>query len=122
MLLLRGCGINTRERTHLNRAIEISKQSTCRQKHGVVIARGAKVIAIAVNTDRNNPSHCTNPKREASYHAEINAVKQIKSTDFSGVVLYSARTNNSGEPMNAKPCSRCQAVIEFLNIKKVVHT
>lgn len=114
--------LNTRERTHLNRAIEISKQSTCRQKHGVVIARGAKVIAIAVNTDRNNPSQCSDPKREASFHAEVNALRQIKSGDHSGLAIYSARTNNHGEPLMAKPCSRCQAVIEFLNIKKVVHT
>lgn len=122
MRRLRGCGINTRDAKHLNRAIEVSKQSTCRQKHGVVIARGAKVIAVAVNTDRNNPSQCSNPKHEASFHAEVNAIKQIKSSDLSNAVLYSARTNNDGEPMNAKPCLRCQAVIEFLNIKKVIHT
>lgn len=114
--------MNTRELSHLNRAINISRQSTCRHKHGVVIARGSKVLTVAVNTDRNHPDVCTDPKAEASYHAEINALRSLRGMDLSGMTLYSARTNNHGEPMNAKPCPRCQAVIDFLNIKKVIHT
>ena len=114
--------MNKREQSHLNRAIDISKTSTCRQKHGVVIAHGPKVMAIAVNTDRNSPDICTDPKSEASFHAEINALKQMRGIDLTKMTLYSARTNNRGEPLNARPCPRCQAVIEFLGIGKVIHT
>jgi deoxycytidylate deaminase len=112
--------MNTREQSHLNRAIRIARESTCRQKHGVVIAKGPRVLAVAVNEDRNNPNNCTNPKLEASYHAEFKALMQtINAND---ATLYSARVNNRGEPLYAKPCASCQKIIERAGIRKVIHT
>lgn len=115
--------MNTREKTLLNRAIEISKQSSCAQKHGVVIASGRRILAVAVNTDRNNPNICSEPKTEASFHAEWNAIKQIlDSNSFASMTVYSARTNRKGEPLPAKPCRRCLSMILGMNFKKVIHT
>ena len=114
--------MNTREKNILNRAIEVSKISTCKQKHGVVIAAGRRILAIAVNTDRNDPKNEDYSKHCFSFHAEVNAIKQLRGMDLSRVTLYSARTNNVGYPMNAKPCSRCEIVIRTHKIKKIIHT
>lgn len=113
--------VNSREKAHLARAIKIATTSTCRQQHGVVLAKGAKVIAVAVNTERNDPNNCSNPKLEASFHAEINAIKQWTG-DMKDVTLYSARVNKLGFPMHAKPCDNCQSIIDILGIRKVYHT
>lgn len=114
--------MNSRERRLLARALEVSKNSTCAQKHGVVIAAGNRVLAVAVNTDRNNPAICSDPRREAAYHAEINALKQLRGIDLSGATLYSARTNRRGMARLAKPCVRCAAAIEQAGIKKTIYT
>lgn len=114
--------MNSRERRLLARAVEISKQSTCGYRHGAVIAAGNRVLAIAVNTDRNHPEVCSDPKTEAAYHAEINALKQLRGVNLSGATLYSARTNRRGQPMLAKPCGRCQTAIEEAGIRKVIHS
>lgn len=112
--------MNTRESSHLDRAIRIAGESTCRQKHGVVIAKGPRVLAVAVNEERNDPNNCTNPKLEASYHAEFKALMQCFGAK--DVTLYSARVNRKGEQMYAKPCNECQKLIEKLGVRKVIHT
>lgn len=114
--------MNSREKTHLNRAVRVSLNSTCRQHHGVVIARGAKVLAVAVNRERNDPNNCSNPKTEASLHAEVAAIKQLVGVDLTGCVMYSARTNRLGDSMFAKPCKYCQEVIRQSGIRKVIYT
>ena len=114
--------MNSQERRLLARAMDVSKNSTCMQKHGVVIAAGNRVLAVAVNTDRNNPAICSDPKSEAAYHAEINALKQLRGFDLRVATLYSARTNRRGVARLAKPCARCQAAIEEAGIKKTIWT
>lgn len=104
------------------RALDIAKQSTERKKHGVVIAKGRRVLAVGVNTNRNIPNNVTNPKLHAAYHAEINALKQVRSMDLSDATLYSARVNALGEAVIAKPCDACWAVIIDRGLKKVYWT
>ena len=112
---------NTQKR-HLDRALNIAKESTCRQKHGVVIAQGKKVLAVAVNTQRNHPNNVSDPKTQATYHAEWNAMRQLKTIDMSKVSLYSARILHTGESALAKPCKFCQHLIDFYDIKNVYYT
>lgn len=90
----------------------------------MVIARGRRVLAVAVNTDRNHPSVCSDPKREAAYHAEINALRQLAGmgVDPRRLVLYSARITKSGKPALAKPCGACAEAIEAFGIKEVLWT
>ena len=107
---------------HLKRAVSIAASSTCRQKHGVVIAQGKKVLAVSVNTYRNQPNNVSDPKTQSSYHAEWNAIKQIKNFDLKKATLYSARVNAKGDVLLAKPCIRCQYLIDFFEIKNVYHT
>lgn len=114
--------MNNTERRHLQRAINISRESTCDPKHGVVIAQGPRVLAVAVNTKRNDPNVVTNPRFDSHRHAEWNAFKQLEGLDLSKATLYSARTNRTGKVRMAKPCWQCQALINLFGIKKVIHT
>lgn len=109
----------TRDSNHIYRALSIAEASTCRFKHGVVIAHGKKVLSVAVNTDRNPVLTCSNPRTEASRHAEFNAIRQIKNIDASSLTLYSARMMKNGEPGVSKPCSHCQTLIDCLEFKEV---
>lgn len=110
---------------HLERARSIAQQSTCRQKHGVVVAKGNRVVAVAVNTYRNHPCNVTDPKTESTYHAERNALWQIfpdDNLDYGKLTLYSVRINRSGQMVLAKPCKRCQELIDNVGIKTVYHS
>lgn len=100
----------------------VAAASTCRQKHGVVLAKGRRVLAVAVNTYRNNPRVVSDPSTQSTYHAEWNAIKQLKDVDLSDVTLYSARVNREGKPMLAKPCKACESLIEMFEIKRVYYT
>lgn len=114
--------MNSTERRHLDRAITISRESTCDPKHGVVIAQGPRVLAVAVNTKRNNPNIVSNPRFDAHRHAEWNAFKQLEGLDLSKATLYSARTSRTGKVGLAKPCEQCQAMIDLFGVKRVIHT
>lgn len=110
------------DRKHIQRALAVASTSTCNQRHGAVVAHGPRVLAVSVNRNRNSPLICTDPKAEAAFHAEIVALKQLSGIKWSDVTLYSARIGKAGDARMAKPCPKCQAVIDFLGIGKVVHT
>ena len=113
---------NRTDQRHLERAIRAAELSSCRTRHGVVIAQGPRVLAVAVNSHRNHPMICTDPKTESAFHAEINALRQIRGLDMGKVTVYSARISRTGEPRLAKPCPRCAAVLEDLGIRNVIWT
>lgn len=110
------------EQKHLRRALAVASTSSQNQRHGVVIAHGPRVLAVAVNRSRNSPHICTDPKAEAAVHAEVAAMKQLRDVDWSKLTLYSARMTKNNEPGLARPCPRCAAVIEYANVGKVVYT
>lgn len=93
-------------------------------QHGVVVAAGRRVLAVAVNTERNHPRVCSDPKREAAYHAEHNALRQVAGmgVDPRRLTVYSARVNKAGQPVLAKPCSACADLLEAFGIRDVVWT
>lgn len=113
---------NRTEQKHLVRAIEIAKTSSCRTRHGAIIAHGPRVLAVATNTDRNSPLICTDPRSEAARHAEWNALRQVRGIDMSKLTLYSARVLRNDTPAMAKPCIRCQDLLDFLGVGRVVWT
>ena len=115
--------MNARDARHLERALNVAALSTERHKHGAVIALGAKVLAVGVNTHRSHPSVCTDPKTQAAFHAEVSALRSLRTTvDTSRLTVYSARINTNGEPMLAKPCTACQTVLDFYGIRRVLWT
>lgn len=114
--------MNNTQSSHLDRAFRIASESSCRQKHGVVIAVGPRILAVAVNTDRNHPDVCSDPRVEASYHAEANAIRQLDGHDLKDATLYSARVGRTGKRMLAKPCERCESLIRDAGIRRYFHT
>ena len=113
---------NRTDQRHLERAIRAAKLSTCRTRHATVIAHGPRVLAIAVNSERNHPMICSDPKTEAAYHSEVNALRQIRGVDMGKITVYNARISRAGDTRLSKPCPRCAAVLEELGIRNVIWT
>lgn len=113
---------NRTDQRHLERAIRAAELSTCRTRHATVIAHGPRVLAVAVNSDRNHPMICSDPKTEAAFHSEINALRQVKGFDPSKITVYNARIDRAGKPRMSKPCLRCARVLESLGVKRIIWT
>lgn len=111
------------EEAHLSRAVKVAGQSTCRQMHGSVLAVGRRVLAVGVNSFRSHPMHVTDPKREASFHAEVAVLRQLNYDVRDGrSVLFVARVNRLGEPMLSMPCPECRIAIARAGVGKCVFT
>lgn len=115
--------VNNTDRKHLVRAVEIAKTGTARQMHGALIAHGPRVLAVGVNTRRAHPSVCSDPKAQSAFHAEIMALRALR-TDvrMDKLTIYSARVLKDGTPALAKPCTRCQAVLEYEGLTDIYWT
>ena len=107
------------EISFLDRAGRVAGTSTERQKHGCVIVKGGRVISVGVNTFLNHPNVVSNPDRESSFHAEINAIRGL---DVSGSTVYVARVNNRGETKLSKPCLECYKSLKEAGVKKIIWT
>lgn len=107
----------------LERASILALTSTERAKHGVIIAKGNRVLSVGVNRSRNIPTNVSLPKEQAAVHAEVAALKALPSTiDYSKLTLYSARVLRNGQLALAKPCSLCQSVLDFIGLTDIYWT
>ena len=97
---------------HITRAVGAAKLSTQRYRHGAVIAHGGKVMSVGINTRRSHPSVCTDPQTESAFHAEVSAIRGLRTTTKPHkMVLFSARVDALGFPQWAKPCFRCRVAM-----------
>lgn len=76
---------------------------------------------MAVNSSRSHPDVCSDPKHEASYHAEINLLRQLRG-DLSRVTVYVARSMKDGSAGLSKPCPACAEALAEANVKEVLWT
>lgn len=109
----------------LDKAIELSRSSECTLKHGAVLVRGSKIVASGINVLRNDPYFMEDSaaKLYAAEHAEEQCLRMAKKIEnLNGAIMYIARTNRKGEPMNSKPCKRCIAAIRAVGIRKIFYT
>lgn len=107
------------DRAHLNRAVIVSEQSTMRQRHGAVVARGRKVLSVGVNRHRAAPDVVSDPKTESSWHAEIAALRGV---EIDGrTTVYVARTTSRGA-VNSYPCENCRKELASRGVRRVVFT
>lgn len=112
--------LSKRDKAMLARAAEVAKQSSCKQKHGAILYRGGRVLAVGVNSQRNeHPSMEIDPT-EYTYHAEVAAMFGVHSTE--GATLFVARINRRGNPVYSCPCENCMHSILVGGIKRVVFT
>lgn len=96
--------------------------SSCNQKHGAIILKGGRTLAVGINRHRNHPDHVPDPKTQAAVHAEVAAIRACGDTDLRGATIYVARVNNHGAQMMSKPCKYCQKALSDAGIKKVFYT
>lgn len=106
---------------HLDRALKLASISTCRHKHGAVIAQGRRVLGVGINIFRSDPNNVTNPKTEASFHAEISALRSVRRVE-PDYILYVARVRPDGTSALSKPCLYCELSVALTGIKRVVYT
>jgi tRNA(Arg) A34 adenosine deaminase TadA len=67
--------ILARDTRHLQRALKVAAQSTYRWRHGAVIARGNRVLAVHPNSARNATHNVAYAYGAVTTHAEYAAIK-----------------------------------------------
>lgn len=110
-----------KDKQFLQRAMGLALSSQERHRHGSIIVRKGKIISWGINSLRNHPSVCSDPKAQAGRHAEREAIRRAN-TNLEGATIYVARINKTGDPLLSKPCKACQEAIEKAGIKKVIYT
>lgn len=109
---------------YLDQAIELAKMSEHNFKHGAVIRKAGKTIAVGINHTINDPAMLGDALAltNAAVHAEVAALNACRKVDLNGAVIYIARVNKRDEPRMSKPCIRCQKALKERGVKKVYYT
>lgn len=107
----------------LERATELAKMSDYSvARHGAIITRNGKTIAVGVNRRVNDPANLTNNKTDVTVHAEIAALNACRKTNLEGAIVYVARVLKDDTPAMSKPCARCQEALKARGVKVVHYT
>lgn len=107
----------------MSRAIAQAGISDCKKKHGAVIYKGGSLISVGINVIKNDPLIVGVATITPNTHAETMAIRACGPyADLSNAVLFVARVNQFGNPLNSMPCSTCQEAIENAGIKRVIYT
>lgn len=113
-----------RDRSFLDLALRVAESSDCKQKHGAVVVKGGRVMAIGLNKMRNDPAvvESDRPGHKGTIfavHAEIDALSRV--SDPRGAVVYVARAGKSGEALS-RPCDNCAIALIKAGVKSVCYT
>lgn len=103
---------------YLEHALEIAMRSKCRHKHGCVVVSRGKIVATATNQRVGNPDEGW---RRAHVHAEHAALLAAGDRAY-GATVYVARIGATGQPVESKPCRRCERVLDKYKVASVVWT
>lgn len=117
----------SRHDSFINRAVGVALTSTCRWRHGSVIAKGSRLVAFSANIHRNSPDLDYD---NSSWHAEEAALRALHRAtgttygmgDFKGYTLYVARVNTKNEPSLSRPCEDCWRLLVANGITDVYYT
>lgn len=114
-----------RDERFINYALFIAKLSKHRRhKVGAIITKGSRILSVGINKVKTHPlQHNTHTKKHGkSIHAELSAILGLSTNQRRGSTIYVARLLADESYGLAKPCSYCMALIEEVEIKKVVWT
>lgn len=118
--------VSNRDEARLNRAIGLSYNSKCKQRHAATLYKSNRLIASGINSSRvHNAYHKGYTEKPATFHAEERAIRNAQALvgdDLSGMVLYVARSYKNGKPALSAPCTKCAKLIKKSGIKKVIYT
>lgn len=111
-----------RHRDMLGKATRLAAISSSKFRHGAIIVKSGRVLAVGVNRDTNHPDIVTDPLTGASLHAEVAALKACKKSDLRGATIYVARVGKMGQQAMSKPCVNCQKALIEAGIDRVYFT
>lgn len=103
--------------------MKVAELSTCRQRHGAVVVKGGRVLALGLNSMRNDPKSaepCETKLEYLSEHAELAALRRVKNPE--GITLYVSRISRDGKPALSRPCQNCAEALRLAKVKAVCYT
>lgn len=111
-----------KDKARLALAMKVAAMSKCVTKHGAALYRGGSVLALGINTERNDHDFVEKSKilDICSTHAEMSALSRVK--DAKGATIYVARVNRAGEARMSRPCAKCYRALEAAGVRRVVYT
>lgn len=111
------------ENARMRRTLALAGLSQANQRHGSIIYRAGSILGVGVNIVKNDPFILGMDAVNPNCHAETMAIRSCgPDANLSNAVLYVARVNRRGMPLNSKPCRTCQVAIEKAGIKRVIYT
>ncbi len=113
--------ITKRDKKFYALALKIAELSDCKQRHGAIIVDGSRIISLAPNKLRSNPTSdkwklAIDQKRTS--HAEQRCLILARA-DVGGMTLYSARLNGSGK---SNCCPMCRDLMQLAGIARIVYS
>lgn len=97
----------------------ISYHSNYKQRIGVAIYKGARLVSTGFNYLKTHPKYAS---KYPSIHAEISAIIKAQ-TDLNGCAIYVYREHNKYKtPMLSLPCNNCMSAIFEAGISKIYFT
>lgn len=108
----------------LDKACVLADNSDCHFRHGAILRKSGKTLAVGINYDVNDPAYLEDDvaATHASVHAEIAALNACKKANVVGSTIYVARISKAGEPAMSKPCENCAKALKEAGVKKVFYT
>ena len=109
--------------THLSRVIGAAHKSEHSVKHGAILVKKGKVLAVA------NNRYCSKLRlkhfhsdRVWSIHAEMSLATILPKKVTRGATVYVVRVNKNGDLVNSEPCELCKKVLITMGVRKVYHS
>lgn len=114
--------LSRKENSFLDLAVRMSESSDVDIKHGAVIVKNGRVLALGTNKWRNRDLQQEVDKWEPilTTHAEMDALARID--DARGAIVYIARIDDKGNRKFSRPCWRCMDALHMAGVKRVVYT
>ena len=109
--------------THLTTVVGAAHKSEHSAKHGAILVKKGKVIAVT------NNKYCSKIRlghfhsdRVWSIHAEMSLATILPKKVTRGATVYVVRVNNNGDLVNSEPCELCKKILITMGVKKVYHS
>ena len=95
-------------------------KSKVRNRHGCVVARGARVLSVKRNKTKTHPAGRNYTKM---LHAEVACIVQLGEQHTLGADMYVCRVMRDDKTFGmSRPCRDCQKMIADAGIKNVFYT
>lgn len=118
-----GSSLSRKQKSMLSLATKMAGSSELAQKHGAVIVKNGRVLALGANKQKNADINTPDAVKIPEYftvHAEMDAINRCANPK--GATIYIARINKNGEERFSRPCDNCAEAIRKAGIRTVIYT